>query len=335
MARRRHRPRNTPRRLEEEGRWHGLAVHGRRDGGAVHVLASTTLLTDSSGRPAGAISVNRAATEESVGRDETRPIRRCTRRSAAPSPTTSSSSTTSRSFASTTAHRSEPRRSSRWNHPTKGLLLPAAFIQAAEQSGLIGQLGEIVLEKACAQAQLWRDEGLDLYLSVNMSARQLADELLADPSRRHHDPDRHASPDSCGSRSPRLHSWRISTKHARRSARSTNSEFAFRSTTSGPDGRASPYLRELPVHALKIDRLFVNGLGNQSSDLAIVKSILALGRELGLDVIAEGIETLDQRAMLCELGCETGQGYFFGRPTPPDELLDTWRGDHRLAVTPA
>ena len=58
------------------------------------------------------------------------------------------------------------------------------------------------------------------------------------------------------------------------------------------------YLREFPVHALKIDRLFVNGLGNQSSDLAIVKSIIALGHELGLDVIAEGIETLDQRAML-------------------------------------
>ena len=77
------------------------------------------------------------------------------------------------------------------------------------------------------------------------------------------------------------------------------------------------YLREFPVHALKIDRLFVDGLGRESSDLAIVKSILALGCELGLDVIAEGIETLNQSAVLRELGCETGQGYF--SPAAPPE----------------
>ena len=81
------------------------------------------------------------------------------------------------------------------------------------------------------------------------------------------------------------------------------------------------YLREFPVHALKIDRLFVNGLGTQSSDLAIVKSIVALGAELGLEIIAEGIETSEQRALLIQLGCENGQGYFFSGPSPSDELF--------------
>jgi EAL domain-containing protein (putative c-di-GMP-specific phosphodiesterase class I) len=75
------------------------------------------------------------------------------------------------------------------------------------------------------------------------------------------------------------------------------------------------------VHALKIDRVFVQGLGTSSCDLAIVKSIIGLGSELGLDVVAEGIETLDQRALLYQLGCEKGQGYFFGGPAPAEELF--------------
>ncbi|HWM19884.1 MAG TPA: EAL domain-containing protein, partial [Ilumatobacteraceae bacterium] len=191
------------------------------------------------------------------------------------------------------------------------------------------QLGEIVLEKACAQAQLWRDEGLDLYLSVNMSARQLADECL---------PTRLAGIVTRTDTGPGQ-LWLEITEtalvedldQARKALRQIDELGVRVSIDDFGTGWASlTYLREFPVHALKIDRLFVNGLGNESSDLAIVKSILALGRELGLDVIAEGIETLDQRAILCELGCETGQGYFFGRPTPPDELLDKWRGDHRL-----
>ncbi|MEY2400149.1 MAG: hypothetical protein QOJ08_260, partial [Ilumatobacteraceae bacterium] len=81
------------------------------------------------------------------------------------------------------------------------------------------------------------------------------------------------------------------------------------------------YLREFPVHALKIDYVFVRGLATSSCDLAIVKSILGLGRELGLDVVAEGIETLDQRALLYQLGCDKGQGYFFGGPAPAGELF--------------
>jgi EAL domain-containing protein (putative c-di-GMP-specific phosphodiesterase class I) len=81
------------------------------------------------------------------------------------------------------------------------------------------------------------------------------------------------------------------------------------------------YLHEFPVHALKIDRVFVHGLGTSSCDLAIVKSIIGLGSELGLDVVAEGIETLDQRALLYQLGCEKGQGYFFGGPAPAEELF--------------
>jgi EAL domain-containing protein (putative c-di-GMP-specific phosphodiesterase class I) len=80
------------------------------------------------------------------------------------------------------------------------------------------------------------------------------------------------------------------------------------------------YLREFPVHALKIDQSFVRGIGTSAVDTAIVTSVLALGRELGLKVIAEGIETPRQHDELRSLGCELGQGYLFGRPTPPDEL---------------
>ena len=80
------------------------------------------------------------------------------------------------------------------------------------------------------------------------------------------------------------------------------------------------YLREFPVRLLKIDGTFVQGLGESANDAAIVRSIISLGRELKLAVVAEGIETVEQRDQLLHLGCELGQGYLFGRPQPPEEL---------------
>ena len=225
------------------------------------MLASTTLLTDSSGRPAGAISVNRAATEESVGRDETPTnpaLREEIRRALANDEFTVHYQPIVRLDDGTPVGAEAL---ARWNHPTKGLLLPAAFIQAAERSGLIGQLGEIVLEKACAQAQLWRDEGLDLYLSVNMSARQLADECL---------PTRLADIMTRTDTQPGQ-LWLEITEtalvedldQARKALRQIDELGVRVSIDDFGTGWASlTYLREFPVHALKIDRLFVNGLGN-------------------------------------------------------------------------
>jgi PAS domain S-box-containing protein len=308
------------RRLLHEGRWHGRAIQGRRDGGVVHVLASTTLLRDDSGQPSGAISVNRRISEDSINpadpsvneallhelqcgldRDEFivhyQPI----------------------------VHLDDGNPIGvealvRWNHPTRGLLLPDQFIEAAERSGLICELGEVVLKQACVQAQCWRAAGLELYLSVNVSAQQLAGGRL---------PARLVEIMTLTDMRP-ADLWIEITEtalvedleEARAGLRQIDELGVHISIDDFGTGWASlTYLREFPVRALKIDLVFVHGLGTSSCDLAIVKSIISLGSELGLDVVAEGIETLDQRAMLYQLGCEKGQGYLFGGPAPAEELF--------------
>jgi EAL domain-containing protein (putative c-di-GMP-specific phosphodiesterase class I) len=210
-------------------------------------------------------------------------------------------------------------------------LAPAEFIEAAERSGLIGQLGEVVVDKACAQAQIWRRAGLNLYLSVNVSARQLADGSL---------PARLADTMTRTGMGPG-ELWLEITEtalvedfdQARKALRQIDALGVHVSIDDFGTGWASlTYLREFPVAALKIDRLFVDGLCTRASDLAIVKSILGLGLELGLEVVAEGIETSEQRALLLQLGCETGQGYFFGWPRPPDELFCSVQPGEKLRL---
>jgi PAS domain S-box-containing protein len=306
--------------LRSEGRWHGRAIQGRRDGEAVHVLAATTLLTDDLGQPSGAISVNRRISEASITPAEppaTPPLYEELRRGLDHDefivyyqPIVRLGDGTPIGVEALV----------RWNHPTRGLLAPDQFIDAAERSGLICELGEVVLMQACLQAQRWRGAGLNLYLSVNVSARQLADGSL---------PARFAKTMSLTGMRP-SDMWIEITEttlvedldQARTGLREIDALGVRVSIDDFGTGWASlTYLREFPVHALKIDYVFVRGLATSSCDLAIVKSILGLGRELGLDVVAEGIETLDQRALLYQLGCDKGQGYFFGGPAPAGELF--------------
>jgi PAS domain S-box-containing protein len=305
--------------LLAEGRWHGRVIQGRRDGTVVHVLASTTLLKDDRGHPSGAITVNRPISEESIS-------------AAAPLGSEALCYELRRGL-----DRDEfivyyqpivrlddgtpigVEALVRWNHPTRGLLLPDQFIEAAERSGVICELGEVVLQKACLQAERWRAAGLKLYLSVNVSARQLAD---GGPARLVH------IMTLTGMQPSDM--WIEITEtalvedldQARTGLRQLDELGVHVSIDDFGTGWASlTYLHEFPVRALKIDRVFVHGLGTSSCDLAIVKSIIGLGRELGLDVVAEGIETLDQRALLYQLGCEKGQGYFFGGPAPAETLF--------------
>ncbi len=207
----------------------------------------------------------------------------------------------------------------RWQHPTRGLLLPCAFIAAAERSGMILELGELVLNTACQQAQLWRREGHDLHLSVNVSARQLSDEHLAEQ----------IAGVMAATSMPAGRLWLEVTETAlvmdivaaQTALREIDDLGARISIDDFGTGWASlTYLREFPIRQLKIDDTFVRGLGTISSDAAIVRSIVSLGCELELEVIAEGVETDEQRSHLLRLGCRLGQGYLFGRPLPPEAL---------------
>jgi EAL domain-containing protein (putative c-di-GMP-specific phosphodiesterase class I) len=209
----------------------------------------------------------------------------------------------------------------RWNHPTRGLLYPADFVDAAERLGMIGDLGEVVLESACNQLVSWRRQGRDLSLAVNVSALQLIDHQFT----------RRLEAIITRTGIEARHLWLEITETAlvEDVAQAT---VALRAIDAlgvriaiddfGTGWASLTYLREFPVHALKIDRTFVDGLGCRLRDQAIVRSIIQMGLELGLDVIAEGIETSEQQAALVALGCTTGQGYLFARPAPAETLFD-------------
>jgi EAL domain-containing protein (putative c-di-GMP-specific phosphodiesterase class I) len=208
----------------------------------------------------------------------------------------------------------------RWQHPERGLLPPAAFIEAAELSGAIIDLGRFVLGESCQQWSEWQRAGIDLHMAVNLSGRQLADPNLAD----------HVATSMAAASMRPGTLWLEVTETslvedlelATNALRRLVDLGAMVSIDDFGTGWASlTYLRQFPVHALKIDRVFVEGLGrNGNADVAIVSSIISLGRELELSVVAEGIETSEQLAHLRLLGCEFGQGYLLGRPRPAGEL---------------
>jgi diguanylate cyclase (GGDEF)-like protein/PAS domain S-box-containing protein len=209
----------------------------------------------------------------------------------------------------------------RWQHPTRGLLAPAEFLDVAEQTGLIVPIGSWVLSEACAQVKRWnRDLPPDdhLAISVNLSGRQLTEPDLASTvaaSLRQADIDPHvlrlvlevtetllpADEDEARQRLIELHDLGI--------------QLAIDDFGTGYSSLR--YVRDLPISTIKIDRSFVSGLGHSTHDEAIVNAVTQLARTLGLRVVAEGVETEAQFGFLSRVGCDYSQGYLFGRPQPP------------------
>ena len=220
----------------------------------------------------------------------------------------------------------------RRRHPTRGLQLPRAFMAAAERSGAIIELGEYVLQAACHQARLWRRAGHDLQVSVNLSARQLTDSLL---------PDRIARV-MTATGMPHGRLWLEVTEtdlvqdvvKAGSVLREIDNMGARISIDDFGTGWASlTYLHQFPVRQIKIDGSFVQGMGTTWAAPAIVRSIVSLGRDLGLDVVAEGVETEEQRSRLLKLGCRLGQGNLLGFPQRADALdLDLARREPELVA---
>jgi EAL domain-containing protein (putative c-di-GMP-specific phosphodiesterase class I) len=207
----------------------------------------------------------------------------------------------------------------RWNHPTRGFLLPDDFIPVAEESGNIIAVGEWVLRRACQCLEQWRSEGLEIgSLAVNVSGcqigphggftemiKQVLDEYEIDPTNLELEL----------TESVILQD----TEFTLRSLEKLNT-FGFRLAIDdfGSGYSSLSYLHRLPVQRLKIDRSFVSDLPQAKDSALIVQSLLALGRNLGKEIIAEGIETEAQRHFLQQAGCTEGQGYLFGKPMPRD-----------------
>jgi diguanylate cyclase (GGDEF)-like protein len=208
----------------------------------------------------------------------------------------------------------------RWQHPTRGLIPPGNFIPLAEQSGMIVPIGQWVLRTALTQAKAWQVMGSpSLRIAVNLSCRQLEHSDLVNAL---------ASllqetdvPPSC------LELELTETLLANRTAHMVEVLHAISSLgvrlaidDFGTGYSALNYLRMLPVHALKLDQSFVRALEADRNTRAIVRGIIRLAQDLGLEVIAEGVETETQVVLLRELGCVLMQGYWFGRPAPAEVL---------------
>ena len=210
----------------------------------------------------------------------------------------------------------------RWEHPERGLLSPAAFIPLAEETGLIVPLGEWVLEEACRQAREWHDQHLTeppLTVSVNLSARQFRHPLLFEEIS--------SILESSGIEAGALILEITETVMMEgdedlidqlRELKASGVRLAIDDFGTGYSSLS--YLSRFPVDYLKIDRSFIDGLGERPEARKLVGGIVDLASSLGLRVVAEGVETAEQLEELKEMGCEIGQGYYFARPLPAGDI---------------
>lgn len=207
----------------------------------------------------------------------------------------------------------------RWRHPQRGLISPGEFIPFAEESGLIGTLGEWVIREACGQIATWTSQGLPIPVAVNLSARQLARGSIVDTIR---DAIREAGID------PRLMEIELTE-----SALVQDEALALQVLTAlqalgcplylddfGTGYSSLSQLSKFSMDAFKVDRSFVARMCVDSKAAALVESMVHISRALKMKIVAEGVETPQQLEMLKALGCETVQGYLFARPMPASEI---------------
>jgi diguanylate cyclase (GGDEF)-like protein/PAS domain S-box-containing protein len=208
----------------------------------------------------------------------------------------------------------------RWNHPQRGELAPGAFLRIAEDDGLIVPIGAWVLEESCRQLAAWREQGRDLWVSVNVSARQLGQlDFIAVVERALRETG--VPPQSICLEVTETAVLRRPdvARHALEALRRLGVRVAL--DDFGLGYSSLTHLKALPVDVVKVDRSFVAGLCRSNEDRAVIEAVLTLARRMGLTVIAEGVETADQDEMLRAMGCPVVQGYLYGRPVPAADVL--------------
>jgi len=220
----------------------------------------------------------------------------------------------------------------RWNHPEQGIIPPDEFIPIAEETGLIIQLGQQVIEKACAQFKQWQDAHLNINnISINVSARQFREQDLVSLLRQTL---QHYELDATHIELEITESTLLKNEdHAEAKLNQLHSMGIKISIDDFGTGYASlAYLKRLPIDGLKIDRSFTSGIVHDQDDIAIVNAICGLASGLGLKLVAEGIETAEQLKRIKDLGVDYGQGYYWSPPRPADqyaELLESLNEKNR------
>jgi diguanylate cyclase (GGDEF)-like protein len=218
----------------------------------------------------------------------------------------------------------------RWQHPEHGLLPPGDFIPLAERTGLIGPLTNYVLDAALRQCRDWRQAGHELSVAVNVSARSLLDldfpDQVAGLLARWELPVRLLVVEITESTimADPTHALEILGRLNIMGVQAAIDDF-------GTGYSSMAHLKTLPVHELKIDRSFVSQMTSNNRDAVIVRSTVDLGRNLGLRVVAEGVEDVVTLRELDVLGCDAIQGYYISRPVPGDDLIN-WLEQHQAAT---
>jgi diguanylate cyclase (GGDEF)-like protein len=207
----------------------------------------------------------------------------------------------------------------RWRHPKSGVIAPDAFIPIAEENGLINPIGRWVLEQACAQGALWHAKGHRLTIAVNVSARQLERHEFVDEVRGAlSDSGLNASDLTLEITETVLMRKPDATAILLGELKALGVRIAVDDFGTGYSSLA--YLRQFPVDSLKIDRTFITGLALSREAHALAHTLIQLGKALGLQTLAEGVEEHDQVRELQLEGCDLAQGFLFARPLPPDAL---------------
>ena len=218
----------------------------------------------------------------------------------------------------------------RWQHPTRGLLPPDEFIPLAENTGLIGDLTFEVLRQALAQVRAWRRKGMQIGVSVNLSVRQLTDmNLPRDVAALLADFQLPASVLTLEVTETTIMADPSRTLNVLRMLADIGIDLSIDDFGTGYSSLA--YLRRLQADELKIDKSFVMGMSRNSNDAVIVRSTIELGHNLGLRMVAEGVEDAETWRLLRSLGCDVVQGYHLSRPLPPAQLTD-WLNERGLRV---
>ncbi|PKA05248.1 hypothetical protein CH375_06185 [Leptospira ellisii] len=208
----------------------------------------------------------------------------------------------------------------RWNHPQSGTVSPLQFIPLAEETGLIVDLGEWVLRKACIDLQNWKRKGLPGFrVSVNLSAIQFRKKFLTETILSILE-ETNTSPEELELEitESALAGDPVSTLEVLHSLHKSGITLSLDDFGTGYSSLSS--LSQYPIHTLKIDQSFVKGLNEDSTNESIIKTILALAESLNLKTIAEGIESERQKELLTLQGCESGQGFLFSKPLPIESL---------------